>query len=302
VLEGSQIPAKFAAEQRIDHLMGRLDSLDSNIGIKSAIPSIEDANGVAQDPKSFKAMVAIMQAQMMSEAFDTNDDDNKNSNSMSSFMDSMMMQNPAMAASMFQNNPMMMGAGFMPGMNPQMMSMMATNPAMAALMNGQANPYRPNFFQGIENTSGMVLPVEGKISSEYGHRHHPISGHDHFHSGVDIAAPRGTVIRSPWAGTVVHVGYVQGFGNNTVIVAHENQVQPDGKIIYSVFGHNDKALVQVGEKINAGEVFATVGSEGNSTGPHLHWETRVAAPGIQGTSIFSHQLSHTVDPMSFAQA
>ena len=317
MLEGSQIPAKFAAEQRIDQLMGRLDSLGSNLGIKSAIPSIEDANGVAQDPKSFKAMVAIMQAQMMGEAFDTNDDDDKDSNPMSSFMDSMMMQNPAMAASMYgnsQNNPMMMGAGFMPGMNPEMMSMMAANPAMAALMGGQANPYKPNFFaqaqgtplanffKGIENTSDMVLPVKGEISSEYGHRHHPISGHDHFHSGVDIAAPRGTVIRSPWAGTVVHVGNVKGFGNNTVIVAHENQVQPDGKIIYSVFGHNDKALVQVGEKISAGEVFATVGSEGNSTGPHLHWETRVAAPGIQGTSIFSHQLSHTVDPMSFAQA
>ncbi len=304
MLEGSQIPVKFAAEQRIDQLMGRLNSLDSNIGIKSAIPSLEDVNGVAQDPKSFKAMVAIMQAQMMGEAFDTNDDDDKDSNPMSSFMDSMMMQNPAMAASMYgnsQNNPMM-GAGFMPGMNPEMMSMMAANPAMAALMGGQANPYKPNFFQGIENTANMILPVKGEISSEYGHRHHPISGHDHFHSGIDIAAPKGTVIRSPWEGTVVHVGHVKGFGNNTVIVAHENQVQPDGKIIYSVFGHNDKALVQVGEKISAGEVFATVGSEGNSTGPHLHWETRVAAPGIQGTSIFSQQLSHTIDPMSFAQA
>lgn len=331
MLEGSQIPAQLGAEQRMNQLMGRLDSFGSQVGpkgnINSAIPIMEDANGVAQDPKSFKAMVSIMQAQMMSEAFSNDDDKDDKSNPMASFMDSMMMQNPAMAASMYggglpgqgQSNPMMammqqsmMGGNSMSGMNPQMMAMMGQNPAMAAMMNGQANPYAPNFFaqaqgtpmanflKGVENTSNMVLPVKGEVSSEYGHRHHPISGHDHFHSGVDIAAKKGTVIRAPWAGTVVHVGYVQGFGNNTVVVAHENQIQPDGKIVYSVFGHNDKALVHKGEQIKSGEIFATVGSEGNSTGPHLHWETRIAPPGVQGTDIFKHEISHTVDPMTFA--
>ena len=321
MLEGSQIPAQFGAEQRMNQLMGRLDSFDIGAGAKlkgSAIPSMPDANGINQDPKSFKAMVSIMQAQMMSEAFTTNDKDEDNkSNPMGSFMDSMMMQNPAMAASMYgqQNqgsNPMMMMQAMMGGQNPSMMSGM--NPAMMNMMAGQANPSAPNFFaqaqgspmanflQGIQNTSNMVLPVKGEVSSEYGHRHHPISGHDHFHSGVDIAAKKGTVIRSPWAGTVIHVGYVQGFGNNTVVVAHENQVQSDGKIVYSVFGHNDKALVHQGEQIKAGEIFATVGSEGNSTGPHLHWETRIAAPGIYGTDIFKQEISHTVDPMSFTQA
>ena len=59
-----------------------------------------------------------------------------------------------------------------------------------------------------------------------------------------------------------------------MIVAHENQVQADGKILYSVFGHNDKAFVKVGEQVRAGEIFATVGSEGRSTGPHVHYEVR----------------------------
>jgi murein DD-endopeptidase MepM/ murein hydrolase activator NlpD len=300
VLEGSQIPAQLGAEQRMNQLMGRLDSFGDDAGIRSAIPSMPDANGIAQDPKSFKAMVSIMQAQMMSEAFNNDKDDDNKSNPMASFMDSMMMQNPAMAASMYyghqgQANPMMamMGGSQMSGMNPAMMAMMSGQ--------SQINPMA-NFLKGVANTSNMVLPVKGQVSSEYGHRHHPISGHDHFHSGVDIAAKKGTVIRAPWAGKVVHVGYVQGFGNNTVVVAHENQIQADGKIIYSVFGHNDKALVHAGEQIRAGEIFATVGSEGNSTGPHLHWETRIAPPGVQGTDIFKQEISQTVDPMSFAQA
>ena len=321
MLEGSQIPSSLGAEQRMDQLMGRLNSLATDAPYNSAIPSMPDANGVQQNPQSFKAMVAMMHTQMMGEAFHNDKDDDDSSNPMSSFMDNMMMQNPAMAAQMY-------GGGGMPGQSNQMMaqimmqSMMSggnsnamMNPQMMAMMQmqtNQANPYAPNFFaqaqgsplanflKGVENTSNMVLPVKGQISSEYGHRHHPISGHDHFHSGVDIAAQKGTAIRSPWAGKVVHVGYVQGFGDNTVIVAHENQIQSDGKIVYSVFGHNDKAFVQKGEHIQAGEIFATVGSEGNSTGPHLHWETRIAPPGVEGLEIFKQHISHTVDPMTFA--
>jgi hypothetical protein len=326
VLEGSQLPNSLAAEQRMDQLMGRLDSIESkNSNIGSAIPSIADANGVEQNPQSFKAMVSIMQAQMMGEAFNNDNDDKDSSNPMMSMM--AMQNNPMMMQAMMgtqgQSNPnmqaqmmmqAMMSGGGMGQMNPMMSMMgMQNNPMMMqAMMNGQANPYSQNFLaqaqgtpyanflKGISNTANMVMPVKGEVSSEYGHRHHPISGHHHFHTGVDIAAQKGTVIRSPWEGRIVHVGYVQGFGNNTVVVAHENQIQPDGKIIYSVFGHNDKALVHKGEYIKAGEIFATVGSEGNSTGPHLHWETRIAPAGVEGTDIFKKEISHTVDPMTFA--
>lgn len=300
MLEGSQIPAQFGAEQRIDQIMGRLDSFDTDgVARSSAIPSVPGPDGSMQDPKSFKAMVSIMQAQMMSDAF-TNDDNDKNkSNPMSSFMDSMMMQNPALAASMSQN-PMLANQAFanpMTNSNPMMQMMMMSGQNSNIAMSQMAMMMQ-NFNQSNVNTQGMVFPVKGEISSDYGKRAHPISGHDHFHSGVDIAAKKGTIIRAPFEGKVVHVGYVQGFGNNTVVIAHENQVQPDGKILYSVFGHNDKALVHKGDHIKQGEIFATVGSEGNSTGPHLHWETRIAPAGIEGTDIFKHEISHTVDPMS----
>lgn len=297
MLEGSQIPQQFAAEQRMDQIMGRLGSLNSNPSASGAIPSITDANGIKQDPKTFKAMVAMMQAQMFSEAFNNDDKDNKNDNAMSSFMQSMMMQNPATAASIYGNQN---------SMNPQMQQQML----MQSLMGSSSgiNPQQMMQMQVMNSAnvnfnraqnSQMVMPVQGSISSDYGNRSHPINGHNHFHNGVDIAAQQGTVIRAPWEGTVVHVGYVEGFGANTVIVAHENQKQEDGKILYSVFGHNEKAYVKKGDRVRSGEIFATVGSDGHSTGPHLHWETRVAAPGVQGTEIFKQQLSYTTDPMSY---
>ena len=150
------------------------------------------------------------------------------------------------------------------------------------------------------NRQQMQFPLQGRISSDYGQRVHPITGHTDFHNGVDIAAEQGSAIRAPYDGRVSFVGDVPGFGENTVIVAHENQRQADGKILYSVFGHNQDVFVQEGQQVNQGEIFATVGNEGHSTGPHLHWETRYAPPGLSGTQIFEQHLSMTVDPLNLA--
>ncbi|MBT6842311.1 MAG: M23 family metallopeptidase [Candidatus Melainabacteria bacterium] len=177
------------------------------------------------------------------------------------------------------------------------MSMMSQNPLMAKYMQGFNQPTMN--FQKTQNET-MVFPLKGQISSDYGERSHPISGHSHFHNGIDIAAEQGAAIRMPYSGRVAYVGKVAGFGDNTVIVAHDNQVQPDGKILYSVFGHNDNVFVQAGEHVSQGEIFATVGNEGNSTGPHLHWETRVAPQGIAALDVFKDQLSMSVNPMNLA--
>lgn len=158
----------------------------------------------------------------------------------------------------------------------------------------------PPLASGFGQSESMLFPLKGRISSDYGNRTHPLTGHQHFHSGVDIAADKGAPVRMPYSGRVSFVGHVDGFGDNTVIVAHENQRQPDGKILYSVFGHNDNVFVQPGEQIKQGEIFATVGNEGNSTGPHLHWETRVAPEGIQALDVFKQQVSMTVNPMNLA--
>lgn len=275
-IEGSQVPA----ELRMNQLMQRIDTLS---GTASVNEYAGDQNVADPNADNFRALAAMMQAQMLGEALGASSN-NESSNPMSSMMNMMMMgsgmgTSSPQALQMMQLMQGMQGASF-----PGAMGMPAINPNL----------------RSSANDSGIVFPVNGRISSEYGDRSHPIKGHNHFHSGVDIAAPKGSPIRMPWSGTVVYVGNVQGFGKNTVIVAHEDQRQADGKIIYSVFGHNDDVFVRTGERVGQGEIFATVGSEGNSTGPHLHWETRVAPSGLAGTQVFNQHLSMTIDPMTFA--
>lgn len=155
--------------------------------------------------------------------------------------------------------------------------------------------------QEVKHFQSAELPVNGRISSGFDHdRMHPMHAHKQEHLGVDIAADRGSPIKSPWAGQVMHVGEVNGFGPNTIVVAHPGTMQPDGKVLYSVFGHNESASVRPGQQIDRGQTIAAVGSEGNSTGPHLHWETRWAPAGLKGTEIFSSQLAAATDPLNFA--
>ncbi len=310
-IQGSQIPA----ESRVDQIMSRIDTL-----VGSGTPSYAQASdGKPAGPsgQDFKMMAAMMQAQMMGEAFANPSDNDSNNNPMAGMM--------GMMGGM--GNPMMAGMpGTMQGMMPGMMGGMQ-NPAMLGLMmNGMGGQYQQlmqqsqqqmpsnegfnenelhNHFHDSDEHShygseAKVMPVKGRISSDYGSRVHPVTGHSHFHSGVDIAAPKGASIKMPWDGKVVFVGNVSGFGPNTVIVAHENKIQADGKIVYSIFGHNSAVMARKGDQLNAGEVVATVGSEGRSTGPHVHWETRVAAPGIEGKNIFKNQIAYTVDPMTVA--
>ena len=112
----------------------------------------------------------------------------------------------------------------------------------------------------------LQSPLQGRITSEFGLRNDPIHGQQRQHHGVDIAAPRGTPIGAAATGTVVFAGRKGGYGN-TVIVE-----QADGK--QTMYGHAEQLLVKVGERVEAGQNIATVGSTGRSTGPHLHFEVR----------------------------
>jgi murein DD-endopeptidase MepM/ murein hydrolase activator NlpD len=90
-----------------------------------------------------------------------------------------------------------------------------------------------------------------------------------FHYGVDMAAPEGTPFYAAGDGTVIEAGPMSGFGN-AIMIQH-----PDGTI--TVYGHEEKYLVQKGEKVKAGQLIGLVGSEGESTGYHLHFEIRVGS-------------------------
>lgn len=109
-----------------------------------------------------------------------------------------------------------------------------------------------------------VQPISGTITSRYG-----VSSRirKSTHTGLDIAASSGTPIKVMAEGTVTCASY-QGSYGNLVKIDHGNGVE-------TWYGHTSKMYVKVGQKVNAGDVIAAVGSTGNSTGPHLHLEIRL---------------------------
>ena len=107
--------------------------------------------------------------------------------------------------------------------------------------------------------------VQGKrISSYYGWRIHPITGRRKFHDGLDIAANTGNPVYVYTDGKVVQAGWNGGYGLS-ILVDHGNGLQ-------TRYAHLSKIYVKVGQKVKTGERIGAVGSTGNSTGPHLHFE------------------------------
>jgi murein DD-endopeptidase MepM/ murein hydrolase activator NlpD len=88
-----------------------------------------------------------------------------------------------------------------------------------------------------------------------------------FHYGEDMAAPWGTPFYAAGDGIVIHAGPMSGYGN-AIMIQH-----PNGDV--TVYGHEEKVLVTVGEKIKAGQLIGLVGALGQATGPHLHFEVRI---------------------------
>jgi YD repeat-containing protein len=112
-----------------------------------------------------------------------------------------------------------------------------------------------------------LWPVDGGVqSSDYGFRTHPIHGDRRFHTGLDIAAPEGREIRAVQEGVVTYAERHKGYGN-MVEITH-----PDG--IVTRYAHASRLHVRKGDVVDVGETIADVGSTGQSTGPHLHFEVR----------------------------
>lgn len=121
------------------------------------------------------------------------------------------------------------------------------------------------------NGGPFALPVSGaRLSSGYGPRVHPVTGQvGKMHTGQDMAVPEGTEIRAAESGTVILAEWWSGYGN-CVIVDH-------GGGVWTLYGHirNGGIKVSEGDKVSRGQKIAEVGSTGQSTGPHLHFEVRV---------------------------
>ena len=120
--------------------------------------------------------------------------------------------------------------------------------------------------QDVKNTTTFIKPVEGTVSSPYGQRDNATGTVPKNHTGTDIAAITGTKIKSATEGEVVLVSEEGDYGKHLKVQIGEVSI---------IYAHCNNIYVKQGDKVTQGQEIAEVGSTGNSTGPHLHFEVRV---------------------------
>jgi len=140
----------------------------------------------------------------------------------------------------------------------------------------------------------MVFPlsIPAVITSVFGWRIHPMTGDQRFHNGTDLGAPIGTPVLAAYAGQVAIADFMQGYGL-TVVLQHDLERERNAetpRLILenkateeTLYGHMSELFVRPGEWVEQGEVIGRVGTTGNSTGPHLHFEVRINGEPVDPT-------------------
>jgi murein DD-endopeptidase MepM/ murein hydrolase activator NlpD len=116
-------------------------------------------------------------------------------------------------------------------------------------------------------TKPSIWPTSGEVTSGFGWRNSPMGGGSELHPGMDIANSMGAPVVAAADGEVIQSGAAGGYGN-MVQIDHGNGIS-------TIYGHNSRIIVNVGQSVRKGQVISYVGSTGKSTGPHLHYEVRV---------------------------
>jgi murein DD-endopeptidase MepM/ murein hydrolase activator NlpD len=146
-------------------------------------------------------------------------------------------------------------------------SLAAESASLAAeIREAQAQAAASSTGSGTPSASGFIWPVNGVVVSGFGWRG------SRMHEGIDISASSGTPIWAAAAGTVIWSGWRGGYGN-AVVVDHGNGLA-------TLYAHSSSLLVSVGQSVGQGETVALVGTTGNSSGPHLHFEVRVNGTAV----------------------
>lgn len=118
--------------------------------------------------------------------------------------------------------------------------------------------------------SGFMKPIQGRITSPFGWRIHPIFNSRTFHSGVDIGGPNYGAIKASNSGKVIYTGWYGGYGK-VVIIEHG---VVGGKPVSTLYAHMSSVKAVNGQNVKKGDVIGYEGTTGYSTGPHCHFEVR----------------------------
>jgi murein DD-endopeptidase MepM/ murein hydrolase activator NlpD len=122
----------------------------------------------------------------------------------------------------------------------------------------------------------FLMPVNAAKTSGFGRRYHPLFHVWRMHTGLDLGAGSGTPIAAAGDGEVMNAGWRSGYGNFTCLYHGET----GGKGLATCYGHQSRIGVSVGQHVRRGQIIGWVGSTGNSTGPHLHFEVRVSGTPV----------------------
>lgn len=120
-----------------------------------------------------------------------------------------------------------------------------------------------------------IWPVSGVVSSHFGFRISPGGIGSTYHEGLDIASSYGNPVHATANGRITQAGWVNGYGY-LVEIDHGNGIK-------TRYGHNSAILVSVGDQVVEGQTISLIGSTGNSTGPHCHYEVRVNGEAVDPT-------------------
>lgn len=136
-----------------------------------------------------------------------------------------------------------------------------------------------SFLGAVPAPGSMIWPLFSDVSSEFGPRLHPIDQVERMHDGIDFDGATGDPIGAAGAGEVFFVGWISGYGNTTLI--------DHGGGVETLYAHQDGFAVSEGEFVEAGQTIGYVGSTGNSTGPHLHFEVSVDGVAVDPRQFLS---------------
>jgi murein DD-endopeptidase MepM/ murein hydrolase activator NlpD len=142
---------------------------------------------------------------------------------------------------------------------------------------GAVDFYDPDGETGKRFLTRRPLSGGGRLASRFGWRVHPIFHTRKLHTGVDLASPRGTPIYAAGDGVVERAGWSSGYGNFTLL-KHVNGYETG-------YGHQSKIVVKAGDHVRQGQIIGYVGSTGNSTGNHLHFEIRINGNFVDPLSV-----------------